>query len=476
MARNGSGTYSLASGNPVVTGTTISSTWANNTLSDIATALTQSLAVDGQTVPTANLPMATYKHTGVGDAAARTQYASAGQVQDGTLQHLTSPSGSNTITATAPLAMIAYAAGQRFSFIPAASNTGAATLNINSIGAKSILRNGSMALVGGELPINSVVLVEYDGTQFQLLTPVQSGNNALINGSMRVAQRADLTLGSSSPAANAGYGKVDRWQAWATGTAVSAGTATQDTAASVGSSGYALKLSGVTLTGSGVVYARYRMEAADAVAFKNQTCSFAIQCRHDVGSTLTYTVTINKADVADTFSAVTNIGSATTSVATGTNVMVTLSALAMGDCSNGIEIEVKAAAGAITTKNFWFAEAQFNVGPTANIFVYARLADERQACKRYYEFVSGVQDMFLTSWCQNATTAYAGIRFTVQKRSTPTVTFSGEFGKSGTVSTYTGTSTATANSTGFEGYTSAGTFTAGEAGYCYATYTAAAEL
>ena len=35
------GTYSLYStGNPVVTGTTISSTWANNTLSDIATALT----------------------------------------------------------------------------------------------------------------------------------------------------------------------------------------------------------------------------------------------------------------------------------------------------------------------------------------------------------------------------------------------------------------------------------------------------
>jgi hypothetical protein len=35
------GTYSLfASGNPVVTGTTIASTWANNTLNDIATALT----------------------------------------------------------------------------------------------------------------------------------------------------------------------------------------------------------------------------------------------------------------------------------------------------------------------------------------------------------------------------------------------------------------------------------------------------
>lgn len=54
MARNGSGVYSLPSGNPVVTGTTISSNWANNTLTDVATALTGSLAADGQTAWTGN--------------------------------------------------------------------------------------------------------------------------------------------------------------------------------------------------------------------------------------------------------------------------------------------------------------------------------------------------------------------------------------------------------------------------------------
>lgn len=43
MARNSSGTYSLPAGNPVVSGTTIQSSWANSTLSDIATALTNSL-------------------------------------------------------------------------------------------------------------------------------------------------------------------------------------------------------------------------------------------------------------------------------------------------------------------------------------------------------------------------------------------------------------------------------------------------
>jgi hypothetical protein len=65
MPRNGSGTYSLPAGNPVVTGTTISSTVQNNTTSDIATALTNSIAKDGQTTPTANLPLGGFKLTGL---------------------------------------------------------------------------------------------------------------------------------------------------------------------------------------------------------------------------------------------------------------------------------------------------------------------------------------------------------------------------------------------------------------------------
>lgn len=63
MPRNGAGSFNLVAGNPVVTNTTISSTWANNTLSDIAGALTQSISKDGQTTPTANLPMGGFKMT-----------------------------------------------------------------------------------------------------------------------------------------------------------------------------------------------------------------------------------------------------------------------------------------------------------------------------------------------------------------------------------------------------------------------------
>jgi hypothetical protein len=47
-SRNSSGTYTLPAGNPVVTGTTISSTWANNTLDDIKTEITSSLDRSGR--------------------------------------------------------------------------------------------------------------------------------------------------------------------------------------------------------------------------------------------------------------------------------------------------------------------------------------------------------------------------------------------------------------------------------------------
>lgn len=48
MSRDASGTYTLPSGNPVVTGTIISSTWANTTMDDIADELSDSLSRSGK--------------------------------------------------------------------------------------------------------------------------------------------------------------------------------------------------------------------------------------------------------------------------------------------------------------------------------------------------------------------------------------------------------------------------------------------
>ena len=69
MPRNGSGAYSRAV-SAYVYNTIISQTDVNAEMDDIATALTASLAKDGQTTPTANLPMGGFKLTGLAAGSA----------------------------------------------------------------------------------------------------------------------------------------------------------------------------------------------------------------------------------------------------------------------------------------------------------------------------------------------------------------------------------------------------------------------
>ena len=65
MPYNGFGTFTLPAGNPVVTGTTISSTINNNTNNDLANGLTNAITRNGQSPPTTNLPMGNFKLTGL---------------------------------------------------------------------------------------------------------------------------------------------------------------------------------------------------------------------------------------------------------------------------------------------------------------------------------------------------------------------------------------------------------------------------
>lgn len=170
MPRNGSGTYNLPSGNPVVTGTTIDSTVQNNTTSDIATALTNSLAKDGQTTPTANLPMGGFKLTGLASGSARTDSASIANIQDGTGFYAATVGGtSDVITLTPAPAFVAYTAGQLISFISSGANTTNVTVNISGLGAKAVTKNGATALVAGDIPASALIHLQYDGTQFQLV-------------------------------------------------------------------------------------------------------------------------------------------------------------------------------------------------------------------------------------------------------------------------------------------------------------------
>jgi len=167
------GVFSLVSGNPVISGATISSTWANNTMTDIANnGLTLCVLKDGSQTITANIPMATYKFTGLGAGSASTDSASMKDIQNAGTTYLASLAGTNTITATTTFAPT-YTVGQRYVGIAAATNTGAVTLNINSAGAGAVQWQAA-ALKGGELVIGMpfMVLVSATTPVFQIVSPL----------------------------------------------------------------------------------------------------------------------------------------------------------------------------------------------------------------------------------------------------------------------------------------------------------------
>jgi hypothetical protein len=172
MSYNGSGTFNINSaGQPVVSGTVISSTAFNALTSDLATGLTTALTKDGQTTPTANITLGGYKITNLAAATLAADAVRFSQLQAGSASTYITAAGADTITGTVTPTLTAYTTGQQFSFVAAGTNTTAVTLNIDGVGAKAVTRAGTTALAAGDILTGQVAIVEYDGTQFQLLDP-----------------------------------------------------------------------------------------------------------------------------------------------------------------------------------------------------------------------------------------------------------------------------------------------------------------
>lgn len=136
---------------------------------DFTNGINNCITKDGQNAATANLPMGTFKHTNVGNATARTQYLSMGQYQDQSGKYYTSTGTANTYAVTASPAITAYSSGQSFCVNFHVTNTGTSTVNINTLGAKSLVKNGSVAMTSGDIIANAIYTIVYNGTNFQVL-------------------------------------------------------------------------------------------------------------------------------------------------------------------------------------------------------------------------------------------------------------------------------------------------------------------
>ena len=98
----------------------------------------------------------------------------------------------DTYVITPSPAIAAYATGQIFTFIAAhASDGGACTLAVNGLAATPIKKNYNVALAANDILAGQVIIVEYDGTNFQMLNPYGNQQEIIAN------KDTTTTLGTS---------------------------------------------------------------------------------------------------------------------------------------------------------------------------------------------------------------------------------------------------------------------------------------
>jgi hypothetical protein len=174
MPRNGSGTYSLPSGNPVVTGTTISSTTHNNTMSDIATALTQSISSTGVTTPSANLPMGGFKLTGLGAGSSNGDSVRYEQLI------LKADKAGDTFTGTVAMS------GAAFDQAKGADIASASTINLTTATGNLVHVTGTTTITAITIPSGAMREVVFDGA----LTLTHNATTLILPGGANITTAA----------------------------------------------------------------------------------------------------------------------------------------------------------------------------------------------------------------------------------------------------------------------------------------------
>ena len=417
----------------------------------------------------------------------------------------------NTYVVTFPTGVIpaSYTAGLSVVMKVTNSNTGASTVNVNGLGAKSILNSDGSALTNNQMPANSVVPLIYDGTQFLLVSgspsainiaggtkgqvPVQSAvgtttfmdssfgfKNRIINGGMALDQRNAGASQTITAAAALAY-TVDRWYAYCTGANVTG----QQIAGAYTSSQYRYQFTGaasVTAIGFG-----QRIEQKNCFDLANTTATLSCYISNSLLTTVTWTA-YYATTTADTFGTlasptVTQIATGTFTVS-NTRTQYTTNISIPSAATTGIQILFTV--GAQTSGTWVIDSVQLEKSSTATSFDYRPYGTELALAQRYFEtsYNAGTAVGDTTPvgaiYCRSTgTQPNIQLHFKVSKRTTPDMVYYAP--GSGTVANFRNTDASSnlavsgTNGTGTWGATPYANSGSDQASYAV-QFTASAEL
>jgi hypothetical protein len=107
-----------------------------------------------------------------------------------------SSSSTDTYAGTAGVAATSYALGDRYSFQANTANTGAASLNVDGQGAVTIVKVAggvTTALSDNDIRVNQMVIVQYDGTNFQIQSTLGNASGGGGGGDMLLGTAQTVT-------------------------------------------------------------------------------------------------------------------------------------------------------------------------------------------------------------------------------------------------------------------------------------------
>ena len=98
------------------------------------------------------------------------------------------------VATVTPAPLSGYPVGMVINFRPNADNAASPTLNVNGLGAKAIVKNGSTPLAAADLKNGQVVSLIYDGTNFQLVAASAGGGSSVTD----LNSLTDVTISGAS--------------------------------------------------------------------------------------------------------------------------------------------------------------------------------------------------------------------------------------------------------------------------------------
>lgn len=120
--------------------------------------------------------------------------------------------GANALVITPQPALTALTAGMELTVSPANANSGAATINVNGLGAVSVINPDGSALLSGEIVVGRLMTLLYTGGVFQWLNAPTATTQPANDSSTKIATTAYADLSSAAAAAGASSGGLFVWQ------------------------------------------------------------------------------------------------------------------------------------------------------------------------------------------------------------------------------------------------------------------------